>query len=179
MSRSREGRTAPKRWPEAEMTNLLEDQPCLKPVSYGVMSESLGFLLRLAQLKSFEDFYASLGSLGVKPGEISALIVIARNPGIRQGVLARALMIKRAHMTKMIRALERAGIVTRTVPADDKRSVELWLSETGKKKLGQVQMDIDAYERANTGPLNNNEKQTLTRLLRKYVALDDLAAEAR
>jgi DNA-binding MarR family transcriptional regulator len=71
----------------------------LDQVKVGELSQSVGFLLRLAQLRAFEDFFSDNGPRGVKPGEFSVLWVISRNPGIRQSVLGQRLMIKRAHMT--------------------------------------------------------------------------------
>ena len=141
-------------------------------LDFGVFSNSPGFLLRLAQLRSFAEFFDAWADTGIKPGEITVLMMIAQNPGVRQGVLARALMIKRAHMTKMIRALEDARMVTRTVPEDDKRSAELWLSDAGKAKVAELETRVLAHEARDMAPLTRAEAKTLNRLLRKYVALD-------
>ena len=78
-------------------------------VRLGAMADSLGFLLRLAQLASFREFFEDLDGMDVRPGEMTVLMLIGENPGVRQGVLAKRLMIKRAHMTKMIRAMEAAA----------------------------------------------------------------------
>lgn len=141
-------------------------------LEYGIMADSLGFLLRLAQLRSFAEFFDAWGDAGIKPGEMTVLMMIAQNPGVRQGVLARALMIKRAHMTKMIRALEIAGMVARTVPEDDKRSVELWLSDACKAQMQEMEARVLAHETRDVARLTRAEARTLSRLLRKYVALD-------
>jgi DNA-binding MarR family transcriptional regulator len=74
----------------------------------------------MAQLRSFDFFFEDLGKLGLRPGEFSVLWVIHVNPGVRQGVLAQTLRIKRAHMTKMIRSFEERGLVARTIPEDDR-----------------------------------------------------------
>lgn len=150
----------------------MPDQPRDTALDFGVFSNSPGFLLRLAQLRSFAEFFDAWADTGIKPGEITVLMMIAQNPGVRQGVLARALMIKRAHMTKMIRALEDANMVTRTVPEDDKRSAELWLSDAGKAKVAELETRVLAHEARDMAPLTRAEAKTLNRLLRKYVALD-------
>ncbi|MCB1334083.1 MAG: MarR family transcriptional regulator [Roseivivax sp.] len=140
-------------------------------IRYGGLTGSLGFLLRLSQLASFRDFYDELGPLGIRPGEISVLTVIGLNPGIRQGVLARHLMIKRAHMTKVVRALDDAGLIARRVPADDKRAVELSLTAKGQARMREVHAPFAAHEKASTGPLTAREEAELKRLLRKYLDL--------
>lgn len=140
-------------------------------VRLGPLRHSLGFLLRLSQLRSFADFYETLGEIGVRPGEVSILMMIAENPGIRQGVLARALMIKRAHMTKMIQAMEETGLVRRTVPEDDKRSIELWLTEGGEAQMTRVRGPFESHEKRNNERLTAEEEETLKALLRKYLRL--------
>jgi DNA-binding MarR family transcriptional regulator len=140
-------------------------------VRLGPLGDSLGFLLRLAQLHAFRDFYTDLDVLGMRPGEASVLFLIAENPGVRQGVLARRLMIKRAHMTKMIRAMEEEGLVERAVPEDDRRSVELRLSQRGRHRLDALRLSWAVHEARPARNLSPREEAELKRLLRKHVGI--------
>ena len=140
-------------------------------VRLGSLSHSLGFLLRLSQLVSFRDFFASLEQFDMRPGEATVLMLIAENPGVRQGVLAKRLMIKRAHMTKMIRAMEDAGLVSRTVPEDDKRSVELWLTARGAARVASMRGPWADHEARPARNLTRRDEAELKRLLRKYLDL--------
>ena len=142
-------------------------------VRLGPLADSLGFLLRLSQLASFREFFDGLADFDVRPGEASVLMLIGGNPGVRQGVLARRLMIKRAHMTKMIRVMEDTGLVTRTVPEDDRRSVELWLTKRGAARVEAMRAPWAAHEARPARNLTKREEAELRRLLRKYLALDD------
>ena len=141
-------------------------------VRLGPLADSLGFLLRLSQLASFREFFDDLADFDVRPGEASVLMLIGENPGVRQGVLARRLMIKRAHMTKMIRAMEDTGLVTRTVPEDDRRSVELWLTKRGAARVEALRAPWAAHEARPARNLTTREEAELRRLLRKYLALE-------
>jgi DNA-binding MarR family transcriptional regulator len=147
-----------------------------RAMAYGPLRDSLGFLLRLSQLRSFGLFFARFEETGVRPGELSVLVMIAENAGVRQGVLAKALRIKRAHMTKMIHGMEAQGLVTRTVPEDDKRSVELWLTEEGKALVARLLPILDLHEATAPDRLTPEEAQLLKQLLRKYLALGGEAA---
>jgi DNA-binding MarR family transcriptional regulator len=144
-------------------------------VDMGQLSNSLGFLLRLAQLRAFEDFFSDHGPGGLKPGEFSALWVIARNPGIRQSVLGARLMIKRAHMTKLIRGAEDQGLVSRRIPDADRRAVELTLTVAGEKCVAKAAESFFAYEKTTGGPLARDEIAQLIGLLQKFVGLQDSA----
>jgi DNA-binding MarR family transcriptional regulator len=140
-------------------------------LALGKLTESLGFLLRLSQIKAFEDFFENLGQFDVRPGEISVLTVIGENPGVRQGIVARRLMIKRANMTKMVRAMEERGLVRRTIPEDDKRSVELWLTKKGTARLADLRGPFLAHEAHPVQSLSREEEAELKRLLRTYIGL--------
>ncbi|WP_323771257.1 MarR family winged helix-turn-helix transcriptional regulator [Antarctobacter sp.] len=143
-------------------------------VRYGRLSDSLGFLLRLAQLQSFADFFRTFEGEEVRPGEISVLMVLYENPGIRQGLLARALSIKRAHMTKMVRQMEADGLITRRVPEDDKRAMELRLTAAGETRVKSLMPIFADHESRDARDLERTEAAELKRLLRKMlgVALD-------
>lgn len=140
-------------------------------VDLGPLAQSLGFLLRLSQLTSFRDFFTTLGAENIRPGEASVLMLIARNPGIRQGVLAKELMIKRAHMTKMMRAMETSDLVTRTVPQDDRRAAQIWLTDCGRARVDALEAPFMAHESAAAPGLTRREEAELKRLLRKYLGI--------
>lgn len=142
-------------------------------VAFGDLADSLGFLLRLAQLEAFANFYEAFAALEMRPGHLTALVLVERNPGVRQGVLARALKIKRAHMTKMIGVLEGEGLISRTVPDDDKRSVELWISDLGSQRIEAMRGVLDEFEKRAAPRLTARESEQLKRLLRKYIGLSD------
>jgi len=154
------------------MADMLDRDTNDGAVRFGPLAQSLGLLLRLSQLHSFGDFYAALEAHKVRPGEMSILMMIRENPGVRQGVLAKALMIKRAHMTKMARRLEEGGLIQRTVPDDDRRAMEMRLTPQGAARVAAMSPDLEAHEARNFGGLTPEEAATLRTLLRKYLALE-------
>lgn len=154
------------------MADMLDRDAQGDAVRFGPLADSLGLLLRLSQLRSFADFYTALEGQDVRPGEISMLLMIRENPGIRQGVLARALSIKRAHMTKIARRLEAAGLIERQVPEDDRRAMELRLTAKGAARVAKISPQFEAHEARNLGGLTEEEAAALRGLLRKYLALE-------
>ncbi len=146
-------------------------------LDWGPLADSLGFLLRLAQLEAFETYFAATEGAAPLPGSLSILMMVRQNPGIRQGVLARALRIKRAHMTKIVQALEQAGHLRGTVPPDDRRSVELHLTPQGEAEAARAWAAIRAHETAPPARLTAAETATLRALLRKYLSLQEQGHE--
>lgn len=144
-----------------------------EPVELGSLGEMLGFTVRLAQIRLFEAFYADFKDLGIGPGEASTLLVIHQNPGIRQGVLAAALKIKRSNMAKMIGSLNRRGLIERSTPSSDKRTIRLHLSTSGKALARRIGPRMGRHDERISKIFSASEMRSVTRLL-KRVAFQSL-----
>lgn len=154
------------------MADMVEDPGLSGSLALGPLAGSLGFLLRISQLAVFEKFYEELGDLGLRPGEFSVLWLIQQNPGVRQGLVARSLHIKNARMTKLIRGFEESGYLTRRIPDDDRRAVELTLTPKGLGFVdGHRQNFFTYYQSAGTN-LSAAEMAELIGLLQKFIGLE-------
>ena len=143
-------------------------------VDLGNLSQSLGFLMRLAQVRLFGQFFSAFEGTDVRPGEITVLWVIDLNPKVRQGSLASTLDIKPAHMTKLVQRMVRDGLVRREVPAHDRRSVHLELTPAGKTYLERHRPAFLTVHTAERVGLSPEEYATLLALIRKVALFKDL-----
>ena len=137
----------------------------------GELAGSLGFLLRMAQLEVFDTLRAEVGTLSLKPGEFSVLWLVSRYPSVRQGKVAKSLWIKQAHMTKLVRAMEKQGYLTREIPDDDRRSVLLKLTTHGQAVVDRHSADFFDNFFAENNNLTKHEINTLVGLLQKYTGI--------
>ena len=142
-------------------------------IRLGELSSSLGFLLRIAQVKVFGEFFENLAKHGLKPGEFSVLWVIDLNPGLRQGVLAEQLRIKPAHMTKLVQRMVEAGYASRAVPPDDRRSVRLSLTDAGREFVRANRSAFLAFLRAERQSLPETDYRHLVRILRRFTGVGE------
>jgi DNA-binding MarR family transcriptional regulator len=149
-------------------TDILDDEA----VELGEITGSLGFLLRMAQLRAFEFFFQTLADQNLRPGEFTVLWVIGLNPGMRQGTIARRLNIKPAHMTKLVQRLVNAGWVTRAVPEEDRRSVRLALTRAGEAFVARYRESFLTAHLAERSNLTTDEAERLIALLRRYTGLE-------
>ncbi|WP_172292543.1 MarR family winged helix-turn-helix transcriptional regulator [Pseudoruegeria sp. HB172150] len=147
----------------SQSADLMDEEP----IELGVLAESLGFMLRIAQVHCFEMFFDRLGPQGLKPGEFTMLWVVRLNPDIRQGTLARWLRIKPAHMTKLVQKMVSAGHLQRRVPEDDRRSVHLSLTDEGETYVAKHRDEFLTFHEAERSMLNEEECAELARLLGK------------
>jgi DNA-binding MarR family transcriptional regulator len=141
-------------------------------VDLGDLERTLGFLLRMAQVRVYEQFFRHFDGTEVKPGEFTVLRVIGGNPGVRQGTLARVLNIKPAHMTKLVHRLVTSGLIERATPPEDRRAVELQLTAKGSEFVARHLPDFETVHAAERIGLSQTEERQLLGLLHKLAFKD-------
>lgn len=141
-------------------------------IKLGELTDTLGFMLRMAQITSYGQFFHANQDAKLLPGEFSVLWVVGLNPGIRQGDVARVLNIKRAHMTKLVQRFLSAGLLERQASSEDRRSVLLTLSEEGRAEVEAHKEIYVKFYSDETPNLSQEESEMLLHLLRKFAGFE-------
>lgn len=139
-------------------------------VDYGALPDHVGYLLRLAQLRVWEDFYGRLGETGISPALFSALMLVERNPGLQQSRLGEALGVARSGAMTMVDRLERLGMVERRADPHDRRAYGLFLTAPGERRVQDLIARVKVHDTLINAVLSPEEHRTLMQLLRKFVA---------
>ncbi|MCI0996214.1 MarR family transcriptional regulator [Pseudomonas corrugata] len=131
------------------------------------LDDLIGYALRRAQLKLFQNLISQLAVHDLRPAQFSALAIIDQNPGLMQADLAKALAIEPPQVVPLLNKLESRALAVRVRCKPDKRSYGIFLSKTGEtllKELKQIaaQSDLDS-----TAALSGAEREELLRLLKK------------
>lgn len=175
---------APLRSPAAR-GGVKSDRPKAVPrgesrtVDYGTLPNHVGYLLRLAQLRVWEDFYGRMGETGVSPALFSALMLVQRNPGIQQSRLGEALGVARSGAMTMTDRLERLGLVERRADPHDRRAYGLFLTQDGERRMAEFVARVQQHDMLINRVLSPDEHRTLMQLLHKFVAAPAPIAEER
>jgi DNA-binding MarR family transcriptional regulator len=138
-------------------------------IDMGDLPEAIGYMLRRAQLAIFDGFIRSLSTLDLRPSQFSALMIIERNPGLKQTQVSEALGIKRTNLVALIDELERRGLATRRPVPNDRRSYALELTEAGHACLRKARALQAKHEASIAARLGPSGRDTLLRLLRAIV----------
>lgn len=134
-------------------------------VDLGPLPHLVGYMLRRAQLAVFQDFWRVFAPFDIRPAQYAVLLIIERNPGLRQSQISTALNIKRANLVALLDSLEGRGLARREPVASDRRSYALHLTDEGvalMKKLAEVSAAHETRVEANIGGAGRTE---LLRLL--------------
>ena len=133
-------------------------------IAEGMLGGLIGYALRRAQLRVFDDFYTLAGE-GITPARFSALTVIDANPGISQTALAQALGIARSGVVSVIDTLEAMALVSREAIEEDRRAYALRLTRKGRERLERLRSLVKMHEARVTAKLSAKEKAMLLELL--------------
>lgn len=117
-------------------------------IELGELSEMLGYPLKRAQLKIFEDFLRCMAPLQLTPAQFSVLMLLERNPGRNQTEIANTLGILRPNFVAMLDGLESRELCARVRSVNDRRSHNLVLTDKGKAVLARAKKLIAAKHEA-------------------------------
>lgn len=101
-----------------------------------------------------------------KRGQDGILTIIAQHPGISQKELGESLGIQPASVSELLGKLERKGLVSREKNEQDRRSIQVRLTEEGQKILAApAEEPSDPFQ-----SLSAEEQEQLRILLEKLLA---------
>ena len=114
-------------------------------------------------------FEAFLNNSGLSQGRFLTLIVMNRTPdeAINPSTLADKLGVTRATMTGLLDGLRKDGLIARRVYSEDRRKVDLLLTDAGRRMLDDILPQYYRYFARLTAYLDEGERQTLISLLKK------------
>jgi DNA-binding MarR family transcriptional regulator len=129
-------------------------------IELGELTELLGYSLKRAQLRIFEDFLRCVAPLQLTPAQFSVLLLLDRNPGRNQTEIASTLGILRPNFVAMLDGLESRDLCARIRSTNDRRSHTLVLTERGKAVLARAKRLVAAKHEARLnellGPANRS-----------------------
>jgi DNA-binding MarR family transcriptional regulator len=119
----------------------------------GELSEHLGYALKRAQLKVFEDFLRCVAPLELTPAQFSVLLLLDKNPGRNQTEIANTLGILRPNFVAMLDGLESRDLCARIRSTNDRRSHILVLTDKGRAVLARAKKLVAAKHEARLNEL--------------------------
>lgn len=145
-------------------------EPAATPVDFGPLATWVGFNLRMAQEASFEAFSHHSAAIGENPGRFATLMLIARNPGIRQTELSAASGRDKSSLTPVVEDLVRRGLVERKRLDSDRRAFSLNLTAAGRKTLALMTRAARKHERNLDRIIGLRDKKRFVDILKRIAA---------
>ena len=105
-----------------------------------------------------------------KGGQSRILELLAREGGMTQRTLTEHLGIQPGSVSEILGKLEGAGLITRSPNEEDRRTVDLALTEAGRARLEEGHAERETRVQAAFEGLTEEEKNTLLTLMEKLRA---------
>jgi len=139
----------------------------------GELSELLGYSLKRAQLRIFEDFLRCVAPLQLTPAQFSVLLLLDKNPGRNQTEIANTLGILRPNFVAMLDGLESRDLCMRARSTNDRRSHILMLTDRGRAVLARAKKLVATKHEARLnellGPANRTALlEMLSKIAREF-----------
>jgi MarR family transcriptional regulator, temperature-dependent positive regulator of motility len=106
----------------------------------GVLTSSLGYLLRRLQLAYKKHFLLEARSSNLQPRHVGAMYVIGLNPGVTPSQMSAALGLDAVQTALMLNALEERGLAVRRLSRTDGRSRAVHLTPAGRRAFAKLQV---------------------------------------
>jgi DNA-binding MarR family transcriptional regulator len=130
------------------------------PLQLGELSELLGYSLKRAQLKVFDDFLRCVAPLQLTPAQFSVLLLLDKNPGRNQTEIANTLGILRPNFVAMLDVLESRDLCARMRSTNDRRSHIVMLTDKGRAVLMRAKKLVATKHEARLNELLGSANRT-------------------
>ena len=148
-----------------DATGLTEAAP--EPdLDLGALPDLIGYVVRRAQIAIFQDFYRTLAPLDLRPAEFSVVLVVGRNPGVRQRRVGEALGIQASNLAVLIDRLVERGLMERRPNPADRRTVALHLTQAGETLLSEASALVAQHDMRVVGQFSEADHAQLLSSLR-------------
>lgn len=128
------------------MSSSPPDLPAPAVVDLGLLSRSLAFHVRKAQLALQRRGLRSISSQNLGPAEFGTLVLCEQNPGMAQFQIAAALDIDKASVVAVVDRLEELGWLLRRRSNHDRRRYGLYLTPEGARQAHVLRAQAEEAE---------------------------------
>jgi DNA-binding MarR family transcriptional regulator len=108
----------------------------------------------------------SLTASGLYSGQDGVILALAASDGLPAGSLAQKLGVKAPTMTRTIGRMEAQGFVERRPDAEDARLTKVYLTETGRNSVSQIESSAASCDELATRGFSEKDIRSLVRLLK-------------
>ena len=138
----------------------------------------LSYLVRQAQLATYQQLDQALRGFGLTPTQYTVLAILSRRgESLSSAALARRLGVAPQSANEIVATLGARQLVRRT-DAENRRTRRLQLTPKGRNLLAQCDAEVDRFEQAFFGALTAPEREVLRKLLVRVIAADRSAQAA-
>jgi len=133
-------------------------------IDLGPLPGLVGYAIRRAQLAIHQDFHRTFEVVDLSPAEFSVLLIVQRNPGLRQRRIGDVLAILPPNLVGLVGRLAARRLLERRVNPSDRRAA-------GEDVLRHALQLLEEHEGRVTAHLGLADRRKLLKQLTELTAL--------
>ncbi|WP_028217401.1 MarR family winged helix-turn-helix transcriptional regulator [Paraburkholderia oxyphila] len=134
-------------------------------------TQNVGFMLIRARKQIVTEMDAAFGHLGITGAQVGILLAMQHGVASTPIELSKRLSVDTGLMTRMLDKLERQGLLERTRSTDDRRVVNLAMTQKGRQIAAEMQAIAAVVLDAKWKKFTKAEFEELDRLLQKFIGV--------
>ncbi|MFF3396201.1 MarR family winged helix-turn-helix transcriptional regulator [Streptomyces sp. NPDC002669] len=127
----------------------------------GVAAGSLTFLVRRAWLNMRSAIAGELTEFGLTTSQYATLLMAEAQPGMSASDIAREVASSRQAANEMLIGLEQEGLIERRPNPSDRRSQQIFVTESGRAHLTDARKAVDRCEAELEAPFTPKERAAI------------------
>ena len=131
------------------------------------MKETLHYLLMFDHLMVQKALLSSVKDTGLTPGQPKILDYLLHHDGAIQKEIAIFCHIEPASLTTILNGMENKGYIERKTTDNNRRSLHVYLTETGKKYADRLNLEFARIESDALKGFDEKDTQQLYELLNR------------
>ena len=133
--------------------------------------ETIDYFLKIVWQTVANKYNHLVSDFGITQSIGYLLININEKEGTTVSQAATLLGLKSTSLSRMLRQVEEMGLIYRESNSGDKRSVKIYLTETGKQKRHQARVLVRQFNNYLDDHISENDREALIRILNKIMKL--------
>ena len=129
--------------------------------------ETIDYFLKVVWQTVANRYNALVTDFGITQSIGYLLINIDEEEGTTVSQAAALLGLKSTSLSRMLRQLEKSGLIYRVSNEGDKRSVKIYLTELGKEKRHLARALVKQFNNYLNSHITENDKEYLIKMLKK------------
>lgn len=136
------------------------------------LNQCINYLLTTAQHKIFQELSGRLAVYDITPVQYGVLNCLWRGQVLSPKEIAEQLMIENSTISGVLERMEKKMLISRNISTEDRRFVQVELTERGKKLESPVLGEVERFNREVYGAISKEEEEALKALLKKLAAME-------
>ena len=135
------------------------------------LNQCVNYLLTTAQHNIFQGLSNRLSLFDLTPVQYGVLNCIWKENATSPKQIAELLMLENSTVSGVLERMEKKMLIVRNISKEDRRYIQVELTELGKRLEDDVIKEVEAFNREVLSTISKQEEDTLKDLLKKFARL--------